>query len=221
MLPHKFHDVEQGSDAWHALRCGKVTASNYGLIMANEGKAFGEPARKYALQTALERITGVKSASGYSNGHMERGIEQESTARALYETQHFVNVDNGGFFESPCGLYGDSPDGLVNEDGLIEIKSVIAPVHYATMRRGAHDPAYTFQLIGHLDSTGREYVDFVSYCSEFPEEKQLIVYRLYRNDYLDHIERLSKRRTDFLRLINEIEADIRERDFYKLEKETA
>lgn len=201
-----FHDVEQNSDAWQALRCGKVTASNYGLIMANEGKCFGEPAKKYALQIALERINGTKSEVGFSNDHMERGREQEPIARMLYEMEQFVNVDNGGFFD--CGLYGDSPDGLVNEDGVIEIKSVIASVHYATIRRGSHDPSYTWQIVGHLDCTNRAWVDFVSYCSEFPEHKQIVVYRAHRNDYLDHIERLRKRRDEFLKLVDEIQNEI-------------
>jgi hypothetical protein len=201
-----FHDVEQYTKAWHDLRCGKITSSNYGLIMANEGRSFGKPAKRYALQIALERINGDKVETGFSNKHMVRGKMQESVARMFYERQYFVNVDNGGFFD--CGLYGDSPDGLVNGDGVIEIKSVISPVQNATIRRGLHDPAYTWQMIGHLDCTGKNWVDFISYCAEFPQEKQIIVYRLYRKDYLDHIERLRRRRDDFLTLICEIERNI-------------
>ena len=103
-----FHDLEQGSDAWHALRCGKATSSNYAAFMANYGKDFGDPAKKYALQLALERINGKKIENGYTNEHMLRGIEQEPIARALYEDVHYTQVSNGGFFD--CGLYGDSND---------------------------------------------------------------------------------------------------------------
>lgn len=198
-----WHDVEQNSEAWNDLRCGKVTASNAGCFMANDGKAFGDPAKKYALQVALERINGCsKSENGFSNSHTERGHEQEPIARRLYEDTFFVDVTNGGFFD--CGLYGSSPDGLVYEDGLIEIKSVIASVHFATMTRQSFDPAYTWQLISHLEITGRDWVDFVSYCVEFPEDKQLLVYRLYRADYGDHISRLMKRREEFLQLVDNI-----------------
>jgi hypothetical protein len=211
-----FHDVEQNTAAWHDLRCGKVTASNYGLIMANEGKSFGKPAKRYALQIALERINGSKTEIGFTNEHMARGKMQESAARMFYELQYFVNVENGGFFD--CGLYGDSPDGLISEDGVIEIKSVIAPVHNATIRRGLHDPAYTWQMIGHFDCTGRNWVDFISYCAEFPEEKRIVVYRLYRNDYVDHIERLRERRDDFLKLICEIEGKIMEK-IYEIKRQ--
>lgn len=196
-----FVDVQQNTEAWQELRCGKVTASNFGCIMANEGKAFGDPAKRYALQIALEIANGKKADVGFSNDHTERGHEQEPIARMLYEQENFLDVGNGGFFD--CGDYGDSPDGLVDDNGVIEIKSVIAPTHYATLLRGSFDPAYRWQLIGHLDCTGREWVDFISYCSEFPEGKQLIVHRLNRSECLDEIERLRARRDEFLKLVQE------------------
>lgn len=194
-----FHDVEQNTDAWQALRTGKATASNFACFMANDGKAFGEPAKKYALQIALELITGVKDESGFSNEHTERGHEQEPIARMLYEQENFVDVSNGGFFD--WDTYGDSPDGLVCDDGVVEIKAVIASTHYATMLRRSFDPAYRWQLVGHLDCTDRDWVDFVSYCSGFPPDKQLLVYRLYRKDCQQEITRLKERRAEFLDLV--------------------
>ncbi|EOZ1522176.1 TPA: YqaJ viral recombinase family protein [Enterobacter hormaechei] len=194
-----WHDVEQNGEEWDALRLGKATASNFGLIMANDGKAFGEPARRYALQLALEQIKGCKSEFGFSNDHMERGHEQETIARMLYEEMNFVDVDNGGFFDHET--YGDSPDGLVGQDGLVEIKSVIAATHYSTLTRGSFDPAYRWQLVGHLDCSGRDWVDFISYCSDFPDGKQLIVYRLTAAECETEIARLRARRKDFLELV--------------------
>lgn len=197
----QFHDVPQNTDEWMQLRCGKATASNFGCFMANEGKAFGEPARRYALQIALEITTGKKSDYSFTNEHMERGHEQEPVARMLYEEEHFATVKNGGFF---CwGSYGDSPDGLINDDGVLELKSVIAPTHYATLLRGSFDPAYRWQLVGHLDCTGRDWVDFASYCSDFPLGKQLLVYRLHREECADEIERLRDRRASFLDLVQQ------------------
>jgi hypothetical protein len=196
-----FHDVEQNTDEWLEMRLGKATASNFGCFMANDGKAFGDPAKRYALQIALEISTGKRSEFSFSNEHMERGHEQEPVARMLYEEEHFVDVSNGGFFD--CGDYGDSPDGLVAHDGVVEIKSVIAPTHYATLQRGSFDPSYRWQLVGHLDCTGRDWVDFISYCSDFPKDKQLIVHRLQREDCLDEIARLSARRSEFLALVRE------------------
>lgn len=202
-----FHDVQQNTEEWFSLRRGKVTASNFGTFMANEGKAFGEPAKRYAVQVALEQINNVRVENGYTNDHLERGKEQEPIARMLYEDEYFCDVLNGGFFDH--GEYGDSPDGLVNNEGAIEIKCVTPAIHYATLKRNSFDPAYTWQLIGHLDCTQRDWVDFVSYCPEFPKEKQLIVYRLNKSDYGDYINRLRNRRNDYLCLVNSIFNDIK------------
>jgi hypothetical protein len=205
-MNRKWHDVPQNTEAWQALRLGKATASNFGCIMANDGNAFGEPAKKYALQLALELATGRKAEFSFSTDHMERGHEQEPVARMLYEDAEFVDVTNGGFFD--CGDHGDSPDGLIQHDGVIEIKSVTAAVHYATLKRGSFDPAYRWQLVGHLDCTGRDWVDFVSFCSEFPEASQLIVYRSTRDDFKDELKRLEDRRTKFLELVQTTLASI-------------
>ncbi|WP_193432654.1 YqaJ viral recombinase family protein [Candidatus Williamhamiltonella defendens] len=150
---------------------------------------------------ALEIIKGKKSEFSFTNEHMLRGHEQEPIARRLYEETNFVDITHGGFFD--CVEYGDSPDGLVGNDGVIEIKSVTAAVHYATLQRGSFDPSYKWQLIGHLDCTGRNWVDFVSYCADFPENKQLIIHRLQRKDCDEEISQLCIRRKDFLNLIGE------------------
>ena len=135
----KFYDVEQNSDIWYALRAGKLTSSNLGKVMANFGKAFGEPAKKLAVQIAIEQITGQPISNDYSNAHMERGHEQEPIARMLYEEETFSTVSNGGFYGSDT--LSCSPDGLVFDCGVIEIKSVIESVHYANVKRQNVDPA--------------------------------------------------------------------------------
>jgi hypothetical protein len=196
-----WHDVDHNTPEWDALRLGKATASSYAKFMANYGKAFGDPALRYALQIALERVTGRKAEHSFSNEHMERGHEQEPIARMLYEEQHFVDVDKGGFFD--WSEWGDSPDGLVDDDGVIEIKCVIAPVHHANIRRGSADPAYKWQRVGHLDGTGREWVDFVSYCADYPEHQQLVVYRTYRGEVEQELAQLAERRAQFLELVQQ------------------
>lgn len=202
----KWHDVEQNSEEWENLRLGKITSSNFNIIMASYGKAFGEPAKKYALKLALERIKNSKSEYNYSNAHMERGHEQEPIARMLYEDLYFTEVTNGGFFD--CGFYGDSPDGLVGNDGVIEIKSVIETTHYANIKRGAIDPSYKWQIVGHLDCSGRDWCDFISYCADFPEASQLIVYRVYKKDVIEEIKMLSERRKLFNDLIENLIREI-------------
>lgn len=195
----QWHDVEQNTDAWMNLRLGKATASNFGIIMANEGKAFGDPAKRYALDLALQRLTGKRAPSFY-NGHMERGHQQEPIARDRYEQLTGDWVTNGGFFD--CGTHGDSPDGLIEHNGALEIKCVIASVHYETICREAIDPAYKWQIAGHLLCTGREWVDFASYCDEFPSSSNIVVYRVHREDQIDQLSRLSARLAEFEELVS-------------------
>lgn len=201
-----FHDIAQNSEEWEALRVGKVTSSNYPAIMANDGKDFGPPAMAYALQVALGMITGRSASGGYTNAHMERGHEQEPIARMMYEAETFSSVYNGGFFDH--GRWGCSPDGLVGKDGLLEVKSVIASTHYATMRRGSFDPAYRWQLIGNIEGTGRKWIDFTSFCSEFPDGQQTLIYRLERGSIEQEIEALIARRALFLQLVDDIKSSL-------------
>ena len=196
-----FHDVKQNSDEWYALRLGKATGSNFGTFMANYGKAFGDPAKRYALQLALELDTGRKSEYSFSNEHTERGHEQEPIARMLYEQEGFCEISNGRFFD--WYTYGDSPDGLVGKDGGVEIKCVSASTHYATLTRGSYDPAYFWQLVGHLDCTKRDWFDFVSYCADFHEDRQLLTYRIHRDEVTKELEMLRQRREDFLGLVQQ------------------
>lgn len=203
-----FHDIEQNTDEWLDLRVAKLTGSGVKLVMANYGKAFGEPAKKLAVTIAREQLTRKRSlVEQYTNPHMERGHEQEPIARALYEEQYFVDVSNGGFFE--CGQFGCSPDGLVNDDGLIEIKSVIDHVHYSTIKRGSFDPAYKWQIYFNLQKTRRKWIDFVSYCADFPEETRLYVFRVSREECAEQFKMIDERTNEFFKLVEKCKTVIR------------
>lgn len=207
----KFHDVEQNSDEWFEMRGGKLTSSKLPVIMANFGKAFGEPAKKYAANIAIEQITGKAISSDYSNSHMDRGHEQEPLARMLYEESTFTDVTNGGFFGSD--FIGCSPDGLVMSDGAIEIKSVIANIHFATVKRQRLDPAYKWQCVGNLKFTGREWLDFISYCQDFPEGKQLFIHRLIATDLEEEFNMIDERVELFKQLVSETKETILNSDY--------
>lgn len=204
----KFIDVNQNSDEWFALRGGKLTSSNLGKIMANFGKSFGEPAKKYAYNIANEQITGEPISSDYSNAHMERGHEQEPIARMIYEEQTFCDVTNGGFFESD--FIGCSPDGLVGDSGAIEIKSVISNVHYLNVKRQKVDPAYKWQCVGNLKFTGRDWLDFISYCSTYPEGKQIFIHRIRKEDLIEEFKMIDERVAGFKSLVDECKKTILE-----------
>lgn len=217
-----FHDVDQNTDEWLDLRVGKITGSAIGKIMAvprkktdcptcdpkesELSKKFGEPAKKYAIQIALERITEEAQGDSYSNGHMERGHEQEPLARKAYEDEFFCDVSNGGFFD--CGSEGCSPDGLVYDDGLIEIKSVIYSIHYKTVERNNIDPSYKWQLYFNLQKTEREWIDFVSYCHAYPKGNKLFVHRLHAVDLVEVFAKMDVRLKEFELLVSEVSKNI-------------
>ncbi len=207
----KFHDIEQNTDEWFDMRGGKLTSSNLGKIMANYGKAFGEPAKKLAATIAAQQLGAEVASNSFSNEHMERGHQQEPLARMLYENETFCDVTNGGFFSSD--FVGCSPDGLVNDNGVIEIKSVITNVHYANIKRQAVDPAYKWQCIGNLKFTGRDWLDFISYCQEFPIGKQLFVWRIRKEELADEFKKIDSRISEFKKLVDEMKLTITETNY--------
>ena len=199
-------DVEQNTDDWMALRAGKLTSSKLGTVMAKFGKAFGDPAKKYAKQVAVEQIKGAPIGSSFSNDHMARGHEQEPIARSLYESETFSTVENGGFFCSD--EIGCSPDGLIQKDGLVEIKSVIVNIHYDNVKRQDFDPAYKWQCIGNLKFTGRDWIDFISYCADYPEGKQLFVHRGRKEEFTEQFEMIDRRIDEFMSLVRAMKEQI-------------
>ena len=197
-------EVEQNTDEWLQMRSGLLTMSNLGLVMANLGKKFGEPAKKLAVRIAVEQITGKFIQGGYSNADMDRGHEQEPIAIGLYEQERFIDVDSPGFYSD--GSLGGSPDGLVGDDGLIEVKSSIAHIHYNRIKSGNIEAGYKWQCWGNLMLSERKWIDFVSYCSEFPEGRQLHIQRLVA----DHLPGavIRGRVKSYLELVAEIKGTV-------------
>src|SRR5699024_12459229 len=103
---------------------------------AHYGKPFGQPARRYAVEIALERITGVEQGKSFYNSAMERGHMLEPLARKRYELEYFCTVTNGGFFVAD--EYGGSQDGVVGDEGGFVIKSAIQVTHYDRYYVGMH-----------------------------------------------------------------------------------
>lgn len=179
-------DVIQNTEEWFNLKLGKPSSSNFHKIMANYGKAFGDPAKKYAEQLASEILTGQKDPNyDFTNGYMERGTELEPIARELYEAETMYSVENGGIYIEDTNdeiKTCDSPDGIIGSNGMIEIKCVSQPTQWATLKRADYDPKYKWQIQSHLMHSGRKWCDFVSYCPEMPGSKKLLIYRVYPNE---------------------------------------
>ena len=199
-------DIQQNEEAWFDLRLGKVTGSAISKVMANFGKAFGQPAKDLAVNLAIEQLTGVRQGGDYSNAHMERGHIEEPLARLAYEEEYFVDVTNGGFYDN--GLTGCSPDGHTGE-GLIEIKSAIPSIHYERIRKDTFDSQHKWQLVFNLKESGRDWIDFVSLCSSFPKRTRLFVHRLHKDDLKKEYEMIDTRLSEFFKMLKDVKQKIR------------
>jgi putative phage-type endonuclease len=175
-------EIVQGSDEWFAARLGKVTASRVADVIAKTKTGYSASRANYAAQLVAERLTGVVQES-YSNAAMQWGTDQEPDARVAYEFLTSASVVEVGFVTHPTILMsGASPDGLVGKDGLVEIKCPNTATHIETLL-GASVPAkYEAQMLWQLACTGRKWCDFVSYDPRLPEDMQVFIQRMDRDN---------------------------------------
>jgi putative phage-type endonuclease len=186
----------QRTDDWYAARCGKATASRFKDVLARlKNGAPAADRQKYLTELVVERLTG-QPVPAYENAAMRWGAEQEAAARVAYEQRTGVAVEETGFVTHDVLMAGCSPDGLVDWDGLIEIKCPFnTGVHIDTLLNGM--PAeHTAQVQGQMWITGRQWCDFVSYDPRMPAELQLHVQRINRDPAF--IADLERQVTEFL-----------------------
>ncbi|MGH7744162.1 MAG: lambda exonuclease family protein [Candidatus Dormibacteria bacterium] len=181
--------IAQRTPEWFAQRAGKLTGSRFADLMAVQ--RTGAPTRRSHLITtlAVERITG-QCIETYSNAAMQRGVELEQEALAAYEAHTGVLVSPSGFVQHPTLPYvGVSPDGLIDNDRMVEVKCPATMTKHAeALRTGAHAAEYHWQLQGQLWVCGRKWVEVVSYDPRFPPGLQLAIVVIARED--DAIEKL-------------------------------
>lgn len=163
----KIHDVIQGSNAWLRLRAGVPTSSEFDKIVTPTGKA-SKSAEGYRHRLLAERCM-RHPVREYISLHMERGSDMEIDAVRFYELQADVDTTPVGFVTNDAGTIGASPDRLVGEDGLLEIKCPSEAVHmaYLLTAGGAYE-TYKVQVNGQLWVTGRKFVDVLSFHPELP-----------------------------------------------------
>lgn len=176
--------MEQGSTEWRLARCGKLTASRFAHVMnvLKDGSP-GANRRELVTQLAIERLTGVP-VDGYENDAMRRGRELEAEARAAYEADTGELVEQVAFVDHPeLDYVGVSPDGLLGDDGLLEIKCPANMAkHLEALRANEHAREYRWQLQGQLWVTHRKWVKAVSYDPRFPTHLRLAVAHVGRDE---------------------------------------
>jgi len=174
--------MDQGSEEWFTIRIGKVTASRVADVIAKTKSGYSASRDNYMAQLVCERLTGQK-AEGFTNAAMQHGTETEPLARAAYEALKDVLVDEVGFVPHPSiQMAGASPDGLVGDDGLLEIKCPNTATHIDTLLSETVPTKYYTQMQFQLACTGREWCDFVSFDNRLPPELQLFVKRVPRDE---------------------------------------
>lgn len=175
-------DIEQGSDAWRAVRLGKVTASRVADVVAKTKSGPSASRANYLAQLVAERLSGEAQES-FSSAAMQWGTDMEPEARLAYVFRTDAMVDEVGFVPHPSiVMAGASPDGLVGDDGLVEIKCPNTATHIDTLVGRAVPGKYVTQIQWQLACTGRAWCDFVSFDPRMPEEMRLFVQRVERDD---------------------------------------
>lgn len=163
------HNIEQGTEEWLAMRCGILTASEMNLIVTPTLKpASNDKERAHLFELLGQRITGYVEPR-YVSDDMLRGKWDEVEARIKYR-EHFGPVTECGFITNDDNgfVIGYSPDGLVGDDGLIECKSRRQRFQVKTISADQVPAEYMLQLQTGLLVTGRQWIDFVSYCGGLP-----------------------------------------------------
>ena len=161
-----FTDLEQGSPEWFAARCGIVTASEFGTVLAKGEDGGASKTRKtYLYKLAGEIITG-QPAESYRNAHMERGQAMEAEARATYEFETDAVCEHVGFIRN--GRAGASPDSLIGVNGLVEIKTVLPGLLIETMLSDKFPAKHKAQCQGQLWISEREWIDIAVYWPGLP-----------------------------------------------------
>jgi putative phage-type endonuclease len=175
--------MEQRSPEWYAARLGKWTGSRVADATAMlRGGGWGASRERYMGELIAERLTGVPMKN-HVTPEMQWGIDQEADAKAAYMAHNFCIIQDVGFIEHPrIPMSGTSPDGLIDDDGQVEIKCPLTSTHLDTLLGETFPERYFKQVQWGMAVTGRRWCDWVSFDPRMPPRMQLYVLRVNRDD---------------------------------------
>ena len=186
MVIQESEEVIQGTEAWHRQRIGKATASRISDIVAKTKSGYSTSRANYMAQLVVERMTN-QVAESYTNAAMEWGVTNEPFARAAYEAKTGVLVDEVGAIDHPTiAMSAASPDGLVGDDGCLEIKCPNTATHIDTVLGGEIAKKYYDQMQWQMACAERDWCDFVSFDPRMPKGLQLFIKRVPRSNLYIH-----------------------------------
>ena len=199
--------MEQRTDEWFEARLGKVTASRIYDVLSKTKSGYSATRKNYMAQLICERLTGNREES-FKTAAMQRGNDIEPKARARYMLETGELVEETGFINHPTiDMSGASPDGLVGEDGLIEIKCPNTATHLEFLRTKTPKPEYLLQMLWQMACTGRKWCDFVSYDDRLKEHLSFQMVRINRDD-----ERIKEIEEEVQKFLHELDEQIAELD---------
>ena len=199
--------MEQRTEEWFAARLGKVTASRVADVLAKIKSGESASRKNYKMELVVQRLTN-KVGESFTNAAMEWGTEQEPFARMAYEAHTGTFVKEEGFVDHPTiEGFGCSPDGIVGE-GLIEIKCPNTANHIETVLENKAPSKYIPQMQCQMAVTGAKWCDFVSFDPRVPEDLQLLIVRVERDqEYIDSMEvEVKQFLSEVLDLFNQLKA---------------
>lgn len=209
--------MDQRTAEWFAARLGKATASKIADLTATTKSGPAASRANYAAQLVAERLTG-EPAETFTSPAMQWGNDTEAEARAAYCFFRDEAVVEVGFVDHPTvAMSGASPDGLVGDDGLLELKCPNTATHILTLTGKSVPGKYVKQIMWQLACTGRKWCDFASYDPRLPESMRLLVIRLHRDDAM--IAELEAEVSTFLAEVEETVSTLRNQ--YEPQKEAA
>lgn len=197
----KIIECEQNSPEWMAARCGSLGASSIADMVAKTRTGWGASRFNLAARIVCERLTGSPQEP-YSNAAMQWGHDTEPKARKMYEFMRDVEVKQVGLvLHQAIDKSHASPDGLVGNDGILEIKCPTTATHIETLLSDDVEGKYVKQMQWQMACTEKGWCDFVSFDPRLPAEMQLFVKRVHRDDAM--IFELEKEARIFLSEIDE------------------
>jgi putative phage-type endonuclease len=174
--------MEQRSDEWFAARLGKVTASRVADVVAKTRSGPAASRGNYMAQIVAERLTG-KVADSFSNAAMQWGTEQEPNAVSAYEFTTNDEVVLVGSIDHPTiAMSSASPDGLIAETGMVEVKCPNTATHIAFIRTEKIPNKYILQMQWQMACAERDWCQFISYDPRLPPKMQLLTKKVERDD---------------------------------------
>jgi putative phage-type endonuclease len=204
------HDMEQRTEEWFKARLGKVTASKMNDVLSKIKSGEAAMRKNYKMQLATERLTG-KQTDFYMNQAMQDGIDREDTARQIFEIVRDIKVEQVGFIDHPTiKMSGASPDGLLPDGGILEIKCPIETTHTTNLLERKLPSRYLPQVQWQLSCAGKDYkyANFVSYNPNFEPKLQLIYVEVERDE--DYIAMLEEEVAAFITEVDDIVNQLRE-----------